>query len=130
MPTSYQNGKIYQIVCNVTGEIYIGSTCQPTIEKRLAKHITSFKSYKKGVGGYTTSFRILENNNYNIYLIENFPCETKYFLNKREGEVIREMKINELVSRDVVNKLIPGRTQKEYRDVNKDILKTKKRNTM
>jgi hypothetical protein len=39
-----------------------------------------------------------------IELIEEFPCENKMELNKREGHYIRTL--------DCVNKVIPGRTQK------------------
>jgi hypothetical protein len=40
-----------------------------------------------------------------IELIEEFPCENKMELNAREGYYIRTL--------DCVNKVIPGRTQKE-----------------
>jgi hypothetical protein len=45
---NYQNGKIYRIDCLSTGEVYIGSTCQPTLAKRLAEHVSSFKHWKEG----------------------------------------------------------------------------------
>ncbi len=35
--TKYLYGKIYQIVCNITGEIYVGSTIT-SLPKRLAVH--------------------------------------------------------------------------------------------
>lgn len=41
-----------------------------------------------------------------IELIEDFPCETKAELLKREGEFIREM--------DCINKHIAGRSKKQY----------------
>ena len=34
---NYQLGKIYKIVDNTNGNIYIGSTCEPTLARRLAK---------------------------------------------------------------------------------------------
>ena len=34
---NYNDGKIYEIVCNITGERYIGSTIQ-TLSQRLAAH--------------------------------------------------------------------------------------------
>ena len=39
----YSKGKIYKIVCNNTGLIYIGSTCEPTLARRLAKHVGNYK---------------------------------------------------------------------------------------
>ena len=122
MPINYQNGKIYKIVCNVTDEVYIGSTCQPTVARRLAKHVDNYKEHKKGKRGYTTSFRIIERGDYTAYLVESFPCDSKDELTKREGEVIRQMK-NECT---VVNCVIPGRTNAEYRVDNADKIKADK----
>jgi len=51
--------------------------------------------------------------------LEDCDCERKEQLHKREGQLIREM--------DCVNKRIAGRTDKEYREENKDEL-TEKRN--
>ena len=36
--TNYANGKIYEIVCNITGERYIGSTT-----KKLSRRLTNHK---------------------------------------------------------------------------------------
>jgi len=119
MPINYQNGKIYKIVCNVTDEVYIGSTCQPTVARRLAKHVDNYKEHKKGKRGYTTSFRIIERGDYTAYLVESFPCDSKDELTKREGDVIRQMK----AECTVVNCVIPGRTNAEYRTDNADKIK-------
>ena len=43
-------------------------------------------------------------------MYENYPCENKEQLNKREGEIIREI--------GTVNKQIAGRTYKEYYEDN------------
>ena len=53
--------------------------------------------------------------NWYIELFENFPCNSKEELNKREGEIIREI--------GTVNKQIAGRTKKEYYEDNKDKMK-------
>ena len=74
---NYQNGKIYRIVCRTTGIIYIGSTCEPTLARRLALHRTNYKSYLVGKHNYTTSFKLLENYNDEILLLELYPCKTK-----------------------------------------------------
>ena len=70
----YSKGKIYKIECYTTGLIYIGSTCEPTIAKRLAKHNSNFTRWKKDntKENYMTSFKVLENNNYDICLIETY----------------------------------------------------------
>jgi hypothetical protein len=40
---NYKDGKIYSIVCNITDECYIGSTTKPTLARRLAGHVISYK---------------------------------------------------------------------------------------
>ena len=44
---NYQNGKIYQIIDNTNNNIYIGSTCEPTLARRLSGHVRKYKSYLK-----------------------------------------------------------------------------------
>lgn len=58
---NYTNSKIYKIVCNITGECYIGSTTQ-TLEARLNTHKHSSNSCK--------SKQIIERGDYKIVLIE------------------------------------------------------------
>jgi hypothetical protein len=115
----YHLATIYQIVCNITNDRYIGSTCQPTLARRLAKHVNSYKQHLKGNGYNVTSYIIIERDDYNIYLIENFPCDTKDEQNKREGQVIKKME-SEF---NVVNRNIPGRTKKEWEANNADKIK-------
>ncbi len=59
-----------------------------------------------------TSFKILENNNYEIILIENYSCNSKDELHKQERFHIE--------NNTCVNIHIPGRTQSEYVLDNKD----------
>jgi hypothetical protein len=80
----YSNGKIYKIVCNTTGKCYIGSTCSPYLSTRLAQHRNNFKSFLKGKFNYVSSYEVLENNNYDIVLLELFPCSCKEELLARE----------------------------------------------
>lgn len=84
----YKRGKIYKIVCNTTGLQYIGSTCEPTLARRLVMHRASYNNYLKGKGTNTTSFEILKNNNYSIILVEDCPCERKEQLLQRERYLI------------------------------------------
>jgi hypothetical protein len=76
---NYQDGKIYKLVCNTTGLIYIGSTCE-NLSKRLAHHIYQYKTKLNA----TQSYRIFENNNYDLILIEKFPCNDRIELLQRE----------------------------------------------
>ena len=101
----YKQGKIYKIVCNVTGKVYIGSTIE-TLARRLAGHRTAYKTFKEGKSTNVTAYQIIEQGNYDIVLIETCPCESKDELHKRERYFIESL--------DCVNKIIPTRTKKEY----------------
>ena len=109
---NYQLGKIYKIECNETGLIYIGSTAEPTLARRLTKHVQGYKEYKAGKGKYISSYIIIEHGNYDIYLIENCPCNSKDELHQREGYHIR--------NHECVNKKIPCRTRDEWYESNKE----------
>jgi hypothetical protein len=115
----YNNGKIYKIECFITGEIYIGSTCEPTLARRLANHMNNYRRWKGGKGNKTTmSLDIIDRGDYKIMLIENFICNSKDQLTAREGHHIKE---NRLVGK-CVNRKVEGRTKKEYYQDNKDKL--------
>lgn len=102
---NYSQGKIYKIVCNITGKMYIGSTCKPTLASRLSEHKSSYKRFLKGKRRNVTSFEILEGDNYDIVLLENYSCESKDQLHARERFYIESL--------DCVNKVIPNRTKEE-----------------
>ena len=104
---NYELGKIYKIVCNKTGLIYIGSTCQKLLSQRLSGHVRSYKQWEKGKPNkYTTSFNIIDNGDYYIELLEAVRCNSFDELAKKETYYIESI--------DCVNKIIPGRTNKEY----------------
>jgi gas vesicle protein len=107
----YTKGKIYKIECYTTGLVYIGSTIQSLIQ-RLQSHRWDYNRYLNGKFRFITSFKILENDNYNIVLLEEYPCENKEQLHAKEAEYIR--------NNECVNKCIPNRSQKEYYNDNKD----------
>ena len=102
----YSLGKIYTIRHPASKKYYIGSTCQ----KYLSRYFNSNKSaYICGRLTKTVNklFDIGVDDCY-IELLENYPCNDKNELTKREGELIRLHKNN------LVNKRIEGRTIKEY----------------
>lgn len=43
---NYNNGKIYKIKCNITNNVYIGSTVTK-LESRLKRHINDKKTFGK-----------------------------------------------------------------------------------
>ena len=82
---NYEEGKIYKIVCNKTGLIYIGSTTKHYLSDRLNEHSSRYKHYKDGKEKTkSTSYKIIDNGDYDIILIENYPCNSKDELRARE----------------------------------------------
>ena len=105
----YSKGKIYKIVDNTNNNVYIGSTCEPTLAHRLAQHRSDYAKYLRGVRGLTTSFLILANNNYDIVLLEE--CD----VNSRDQLFQRERYYQDLIPN--INKLKNARTPEENREV-------------
>ena len=70
----YTKGKIYRLVCNTTGNQYIGSTTQ-SLSQRLGGHKKDYKRFLEGkITKQTSSFSILSEKNYEMILIEDYPC--------------------------------------------------------
>ena len=111
----YSLGKIYMVYPKVEdadeGDVYYGSTTN-TLARRMSEHRRKECSSKILFDKYGVENCFIE-------LVENYPCETKDELNKKEGEYIRNHKC--------VNKAIPGRTRKEYYIDNSDKVKEYKK---
>jgi Zn ribbon nucleic-acid-binding protein len=73
----YQRGKVYAIICRKTDRQYVGSTCEPTLAKRLAQHVKEFKIWKKNKSRFVSSYDIIKNNDYYIILLELCSCNSK-----------------------------------------------------
>jgi hypothetical protein len=112
----YHKSKIYTIRSYQTDKYYIGSTCD-ALHKRLYGHRRNYKSYLDNKNNFISSFDILKYEDHYIELLEDYKCESKNELLKREGELIRKYKDN------VVNYIVAGRTHKEYLEDNKDKIK-------
>lgn len=113
----YQKGKIYvlrDIRTNDQPIIYVGSTTQ-SLSQRMSSHrsqssskpLPIYKYILDVVGGWDSV---------KIELYENYPCDSKDELNRREGEVIREFNGNGTLK----NVYIAGRTQKQYYEETKE----------
>jgi hypothetical protein len=104
----FLNGKVYMLKPTVMGynleDIYIGSTTLP-LEKRWSIH----KSCKKTTANILIKKYGLQN--MEIVLLENYPCQSRSQLQKREGQYIRNY--------PCVNMTIAGRTSKEYYNDNR-----------
>jgi hypothetical protein len=100
----YQNGKIYKIVCNKTNLVYIGSTIQKYLSNRLKGHLYDFKTQRKN----STSFKVLESNDYYIELVELYSC------NSKDELLVRERYYFDIF--ECVNKLKPKITIEEKKE--------------
>ena len=104
----YQRGQIYCIRSPQTEMIYYGSTIQP-LYKRFFTHNNDMKR-----GVYVSSQEILKFGDAYIEWVEDYPCNSRKELDRREGQIQRENK------QHCVNKLIAGRTKNEHYEANKD----------
>ena len=115
----YSRGQIYTIR-NYKDEslIYVGSTVC-LLHKRLCSH----KSLCKGGNKQVSLYKYIIDNDWGdwyIELHEDYPCNNKKELNRREGEVVREI--------GTINKNVAGRNNKEYYTDNRErILEYQKR---
>jgi|APGre2960657423_1045063.scaffolds.fasta_scaffold202620_2 hypothetical protein len=100
----YSKGKIYTIRCRTDDSlVFVGSTSQQYICKRFASHKNNCKIGRSG-----SLYKHITDNDWSdwyIELHENYPCNSRDELCRREGEVIREI--------GTINKNIAGRTQNE-----------------
>ena len=109
----FESGKIYFIWNDCNDEIYVGSTCQSTLAKRMTTHRDQRNScnHRK----LYTLMNEIGVDKFHIELIELFPCSCKDELRKREGFHIRQI--------GTLNVVIEDRTRKEYKETNKDKIK-------
>ena len=112
---NFQNSKIYKIVNDIEELIYIGSTTQKLC-LRMGGHRTRAKNNQSNTKLYE-HMRNLGIECFKIELIELYPCETVEQLIAREGEYIRNLKPD-------LNKQIAGRSQKEYYQDKKELIRS------
>ena len=99
----YSKGNTYKILNHIDDETYVGSTIK-SLSQRMAQHRLAVK---KGENcKLYKHMHELGAEHFYIELIENYSCNDIYELRAREGHFIRE--------RGTLNKVIAGRTNKEY----------------
>ncbi len=103
---NYNESKVYKIVDNTNGNVYIGSTTEKYLCRRLASHVGNYHTYEKGNRRFTSSFDIIKNGNYEIFLLELVNTSSKDELHKRERYYIESI--------PCINIRIPSRPQSEY----------------
>jgi len=115
----YSKSKIYKLTSSNSNEIYIGSTTL-NLSKRKAHHIWYYKNHLLNKVKYITSFKIIEyGGNIDICLLEEYSCSNKEQLHQRERFYIE--------NNNCVNKVIPTRTKKEYNELNKELIREKRK---
>lgn len=107
----YHNGKIYKLTSNETDDVYFGSTTK-TLSQRKSGHNKAYKRHLKGKHGYITSFKLIKFLDCRIELVAKIICNNKKELEEHEALYIK--------NNQCVNKIVPGRTDKEYRQDNKE----------
>ena len=109
--STYADGYIYYYYDRKNNNVYVGSSRQ-NFKKRQNDHMTDFKGYMGLLNkhrNYRASFEIIIQEDYEVGILEYYPCNSKQELEKREAEWIlafQEKNIN------VVNKSIPSRDTK------------------
>ena len=88
---NYENGKIYKVVDNTNGSIYIGATCKPRLSSRLSQHKNAYKKFLDNKLKNTLVNDIIKNGNCSIFLITNYSCNTKDEIIARKQEIINEL---------------------------------------
>jgi len=105
---NYKNAKIYMIKSPENDKVYIGSTTY-TLRQRLQSHYKDLRRNK-----YCTAQDLLMTGNYEMLLIEKYPCDNSRELKERERFFIENF--------NTINKVIPLQTQKEYYYKNREKL--------
>ena len=112
----FSKSQIYKIVDVGFNLCYIGSTVEK-LYVRMVRHRSHYKSYLKGQHNYVSLFKIFDKygvDNCKIYLVENYPCQSKEELTAREGEHQKNIAC--------VNKRMEGRTNKQWQQDNRETI--------
>ena len=100
----YESGVIYKITNTVNNEVYVGSTTTD-LELRMVKHKCDAKK-RPELSKFYTFMNEHGVEHFEIEIVEEFPCERKTELERREGEIIKAI--------GTLNQRIAGRTKEEY----------------
>ncbi len=115
----YLDGKIYKLVNLINDEIYIGSTCN-YLRVRKQQHKCGIGKCKKNLYRKLREMKV-KKNDIDLILIEDYPCENRFELHKRERYWIE--KLNAKLNND-----IPTGTIKEWYKKNENKIKVKRKN--
>ena len=119
----YNKGKIYAIIPNgvkledTDGDVYIGSTAFVNLQTYFKSHHVNDYVYKTATMRKSSKllFEKFGIEGCEIILIENYACENRKELERKEGEYQRKIKC--------VNIRIAGRNRQEFQIENRDRLR-------
>lgn len=107
---NYREGKIYKIECNLTPEVYYGSTT-----KSLSHRMWTHKNRRR-----CSSKQIIDRGNYTVKIVEYYPCDSKIELEARERWWIE--------NNVCINKRIPTRTKIQFYADNIELMRERNKN--
>jgi len=113
----YKNGIIYQIVCNITKEVYIGST-----KNKLCRRMTAHRQK-----GTCISKQIIERGNYTPSIIVRYPCRNRSELRWRERYYMETMECINTIP-PIISREEELAKMKKWREDNADKVKTNRVN--
>ena len=116
---NYQNTIIYKFVCNDLNitDIYVGSTTDIRRRKQYHKSTCNNENSKNyNLKIYKTMREHGGFSNWTMLEVEKFPCNNKAECNVRERHWLESLNAK-------MNKAIPGRTNKEWKQDNPDYQK-------
>tara|TARA_R100000482_G_C5009049_1_gene94878 strand:+ start:38 stop:433 length:396 start_codon:yes stop_codon:yes gene_type:complete len=93
---NYEVGYVYKLMCKTTGKVYYGSTSD--IDRRIQQH--------KICRSNSSSREIIEQNNYEVLVIETWFNISRYELKREEAKYITQ--------EECINKRVPNQTKREY----------------
>jgi hypothetical protein len=120
----YTKGKIYRLLCEESNLCYIGSTYKD-LAVRLCKHKDRYKRWLKNDKDplkYLSFFDLFILGEVWIDLIEDYPCEDRNALCRREGSWIKKH-LDKCVNKYAENQsIIRAKAKKRYEENKKEIL--------
>ncbi len=124
----YQFGIIYKLVSKHTNDIYIGSTINGYC--RLIVHKNAYKNRegnKHRTSKNISAFKILQYEDCEMKLIENYPCNSKRELEERESHYILNTQncINDRPAINLTIDIKPCKTKEDLVERHNEISKNK-----
>ena len=97
----YSLSKIYRIKSPSCDAVYVGATTQKYLSTRMKSHRASYKNWFNGKDNWCYSYLLLGFGDATIELIEEYPCNSKDQLAKREALIMNQ-------TPNCVNRNTPG----------------------